>query len=64
MNYISGAMPKDPEKKRIEAHLSPDDFKRFEEIAKANYWSNKKLAEIIILQYLELHKKKKNLSKN
>lgn len=63
MVYLSGAMPKDPEKKRIEAHLSPKDFQQFEAIAKANYWSNKKLAEIIILQYLEQQKKKKKGSK-
>lgn len=58
-NYISGSMPKDPTKKRVEVHLTPEQFEQFEAIAKANYWSNKKLAEIIVIQYLEQQKKDK-----
>jgi hypothetical protein len=59
MGYISGVMPKSPDKKRVEAHLLPDKFEQFEAIAKANHWSNKKLAEIIIDLYLEDQKKGK-----
>lgn len=58
MNYISD-MPKRKEDKRIEAHLSPDEYKQFESVAKDKQWSNKKLAENIIRDFLKTLKAKK-----
>lgn len=58
MSYLS-AMPKDPEKKRIEAHLTPDEFAHFEAIAKEKQWSLKKLNENIVREFLKTQKKKK-----
>lgn len=58
MPYIR-QMPKDPNKKRVEVHLTPEQYKIFTEHAKEKYWSNKRLAEIIVSNYLESIKKKK-----
>lgn len=58
MSYISD-MPKRKEDKRIEAHLPPEDYKQFEAVAKEKQWSNKKLAENIIRDFLKTLKPKK-----
>lgn len=57
MNYLS-PMTKREEDKRIEAHLNPEEFAQFSAIAKAKQWSNKKLAENIIREYLKKSKSK------
>lgn len=58
MSYIASQMPKDPNKKRIEAHLLPDDYKRFEELAKKENRSLKNYLETIVLKHL--HDKKRS----
>jgi hypothetical protein len=52
-------MPKDPKKSRTEVHLDDAHFKQLEALAKENYWSIKKAAEICVIKYLESLKKKK-----
>jgi hypothetical protein len=59
MITLAAEMPKDPTKIRIEAHLTPDEFKQFAALAKDKDWSNKKLAENIIKAHLETLKKAK-----
>jgi hypothetical protein len=44
---------------RIEAHLSPEDIKKFDAVAKEKDWSRKKLAENIIKDFLKMQKVKK-----
>jgi hypothetical protein len=51
-------MPKNPETKRVEAHIPPEWIKEFEALAKEKDWSHKKLAENIIIEYLKARKKK------
>jgi len=53
------SMPKRIDDKRVEAHLSPEEFKIFEAIAIEKQWSKKKLAENIIREFLKSNKKKK-----
>jgi hypothetical protein len=50
-------MPKRDNDKRIEAHLSPEEFKAFESIANEKQWSKKRLAENIIREFLKTKKK-------
>lgn len=57
MNYIS-TMPKKETDKRVEAHLTPDEYKQFEAIANEKQWSKKKLAENVIREFLKKNKKK------
>jgi hypothetical protein len=52
-------MPKRVEDKRIEAHLSPEQFEQFKKIAQEKQWSNKKLAENVIRDFLTAQKKGK-----
>jgi hypothetical protein len=51
-------MPKRENDIRIEAHLSPEEYKVFEKIMQDKDWSKKKLAENIIKEYLVNYKKK------
>lgn len=54
-------LPRDKTKKRVEAHLPPEYTAQFEALAKEKDWSDKKLAENIIIEHLKsLKSKKKN----
>jgi hypothetical protein len=52
-------VPKREDDIRVEAHLSPEDYKVFEKIMHEKDWSKKKLAENIIKEYIANYKKKK-----
>lgn len=52
-------MPKRETDKRIEAHLTPEEYTAFKAIADEKQWSNKKLAENVIREYLKAHTKTK-----
>lgn len=56
MTYLSGVMPKDPNKKRFEAHFTPADAKKLEEQAKRENRSVKNLIETIVMDYLNKKK--------
>lgn len=58
MTYLS-TMAKRETDKRVEAHLSPEEYKQFESIAMEKQWSKKKLAENVIRDFIKQSKVKK-----
>jgi hypothetical protein len=59
MKYIEAKMPTVNGKTRIEIQLPNELYKQFKEHAESRYLSNKKLAEVIVIEYLANLKKKK-----
>jgi hypothetical protein len=43
----------DPSKKKVEAHLTKEEYAAFKKVANERQWSDKKLNENIIRWYLE-----------
>lgn len=58
MARFEADMPKKEETKRVEAHLMPDKYEALKAIAEEKQWSVKKMAENIILWYLDSVKPK------
>jgi hypothetical protein len=52
-------MPKDPDKKRVQADLTQEEFSHFATLANDKQWSLKKLTENVIRDFLKTNKKKK-----
>ena len=57
-------MPRDPNKKRVEAHMTQEDYSAFRAVASApkRDWSDKRLSEAIISAFLKLDDKEAFLS--
>lgn len=59
MKYLDAKMPTVKGKKRVEIQLTDEQYKVFKAHATERYLSDKKMAEVIIIEYLESLKKKK-----
>lgn len=59
MSNIAASMPKRPDDKSAQAHLSQRDYAALKQLADEKKWSVKKYLEDLIDQHLRLKKKKK-----
>lgn len=50
-------MPRNPNKKAVEAALTNEEYEAFSKIARQREWSNKKLAEIVVRAFIRADNK-------